>query len=203
VHHSTFKPNLSMPFLDPAFMSDFVAIYGPEQVGDLDVGHTCITVPIAPSYVLAGSNATFGVLYVSEEDEGATANEIFYACADVSFVETSAFTAAIPCFNATESDPTVEADGSVSVSSLDNPHGTEDETSDKGLEGDQIAGIVVGTVLGIALFAFSAVLIFRRKRRVRQTRSQFEDKASDTTLTPTSSYLSGKEMDGKEVMNVV
>ncbi|CRK30475.1 hypothetical protein HYQ45_011439 [Verticillium longisporum] len=162
---------------NPTSASDFETFYGPDQVGALDLGHTCITVPDHPASVTAGSNATYRILYVANFEENEADRTTHYACADVEFVEFAAFDEEIPCFNSTISDPEVKEDGSVSVTTTDEngktPHTVEDFTAseDKGLSGlagGEIAGVVVGVVAGLGLLAALAFFLVRRKNQKKQ-----------------------------------
>ncbi|GKT95770.1 GPI-anchored protein (WSC2) [Colletotrichum tofieldiae] len=155
---------------DPKSVSDFETFLGPSEVGSLDLGHTCVTVPSAPEGTVAGANATYRMLYVSNfEDE--SKRETFYACADVTFVDV--FTNSIPCFNATVSDPDVDVDETVNVTTTDSggktPHTAADFTAENsengssGLSGGAIAGAAVGAIAGVSLLGLAAFFLWRRK----------------------------------------
>ncbi|KAM0284871.1 hypothetical protein ACHAQH_001792 [Verticillium albo-atrum] len=161
---------------NPTSADDFETFYGPNEIGSLDLGHTCITVPDHPASVTAGSNATYRILYVANFEENEADRTTHYACADVEFVELAAFDTEIPCFNTTLSDPEVKEDDSVSVTTTDkngnSPHTVEDFTSDNkgssGLAGGEIAGVVVGVVVGLGLLAALAFFIVRRKNQKKE-----------------------------------
>lgn len=148
---------------DPQSISDFEIFYGPQQVGDLGLGHTCISAPNPPQNVTAGSNATFMFFYF-EEDGG---DEAFYACTDITYVEAAAFTESIPCFNATREEPDVQTDSAVSVTTTapdgSDPHLEDD--GDDGLSVGAIAGAVVGSVLGALAIAALAFFLLRRNKK--------------------------------------
>lgn len=164
--------------------SDFEEVSGPGHVGDLDPGHSCLTVPNPPSDVTEGSNATFRLWYEASPEEEGRRTEDYYACADVTFVAASDFTESIPCFNATEEDPSVSVDPDVDVtltssgsesSSSDDLSASEvashiadaselDNSGSNGLSKGGIAGVVVGSVVGAGLI-IAAALFFIRYRR--------------------------------------
>ncbi|KAI3536159.1 WSC2 [Colletotrichum abscissum] len=161
---------------------------GPSEVGSLDLGHTCVTVPSAPSGTAAGSNATYRMLYVSNFDQDESKRETYYACADVTFVEV--FAASIPCFNATVSDPDVDVDTTVNVTTTDSggntPHTGESKSS--GLSKGAIAGAAVGSIAGVSLLALAGFFFWRKKAAKKeavtepmQQRWDAEKAVSDTS----------------------
>ncbi|KAF6806379.1 hypothetical protein CSOJ01_08874 [Colletotrichum sojae] len=187
---------------DPKSASDFETFLGPSEVGSLDLGHTCVTVPQAPSGVAAGSNATYRMLYVSNFDQDESKRETFYACTDVTFVDV--FAASIPCFNATVSDPDVDVDETVSVTTTDaggnTPHTAADfaansksEKSSGGLGTGAIAGAVVGSIAGVSLIGLVAFFLWRRNNAKKaavtepmQQRWDAEKAVSETSSTHTT-----------------
>jgi hypothetical protein len=74
----------------------------------------CYALPESPRAVTDGSNATIQLKYTS--DFGTDRNQTFYACADITYVDSAAFTTQIPCFNVTSEEfvPAKES-GGVSV----------------------------------------------------------------------------------------
>lgn len=177
-------------------MDDFETFYGPNEVGSLDLGHTCVNVPDAPSNIRPGMNATFSLLYVANFEEDAADRTTHYACADVSFVEFSAFDDAIPCFNATTADPEVKIDDDVEVITTDAhgnvPHTSSDFTtsSSSGVSKGVIAGAVVGSVAGVSMIAALGVWLFRRNRKRNQVNEPMRqvdaEKAHSDTLSTRS-----------------
>ncbi|KAF6834461.1 hypothetical protein CPLU01_04926 [Colletotrichum plurivorum] len=182
--------------------SDFETFLGPSEVGSLDLGHTCVTVPRAPSGVAAGSNATYRMLYVSNFDQDESKRETFYACTDVTFVDV--FTTSIPCFNTTVSDPDVDVDETVSVTTTDaggnTPHTAADfaansksDESSGGLSTGGIAGAVVGSIAGVSLIGLVAFFLWRRNNAKKaavtepmQQRWDAEKAVSETSSTHTT-----------------
>ncbi|TQN67363.1 putative inactive receptor kinase [Colletotrichum shisoi] len=165
---------------DPKSVSDFETFLGHSEVGSLDLGHTCITVPQAPEGTAAGANATYRMLYVSNFEEDESKRETFYACADVTFVDV--FAASIPCFNATVSDPEVSVDGTVDVTTTDaggkTPHTAADFTASKSdsssssLSGGAIAGAAVGSIAGVSILGLAAFFLWRRKNNKRNAATE-------------------------------
>ncbi|KAK1517472.1 WSC2 [Colletotrichum paranaense] len=180
---------------DPKSASDFETFLGPSEVGSLDLGHTCVTVPSAPSGTAAGSNATYRMLYVSNFDQDESKRETYYACADVTFVEV--FAASIPCFNATVSDPDVDVDTTVNVTTTDSggntPHTAADftatgESKSSGLSKGAIAGAAVGSIAGVSLLVLAGFFFWRKKAAKKeavtepmQQRWDAEKAVSDTS----------------------
>ncbi|KKA29997.1 hypothetical protein TD95_003829 [Thielaviopsis punctulata] len=156
---------------DPTSLDDFDIFTDPSELADLDPGHTCVTVPDAPSNITAGSNATFTLFYMLPDS-----GEVYYACADIEYVETSAFTTAIPCFNATTEDPDVQVDSDVNSSVADSAaaddYHSESDLEAWGADGDKSsglspgakAGVAVGAVAGAAVLAVVGVLMWRRRK---------------------------------------
>ncbi|ROT42032.1 hypothetical protein SODALDRAFT_326193 [Sodiomyces alkalinus F11] len=182
---------------DPKTMDDFETFYGPNEVGSLDLGHTCINAPDAPSNIRPGMNATFGLLYVANFEENPAYRTIHYACADVTFVEFSAFDEAIPCFNATTANPEISIDEDVEVTTTDRhgnvPHTVSDLTSKSssvGLSTATIAGAVVGSVAGLSVIAAVAFWLFRRNKKRSQLNEPMRqvdaEKANNDTLSTRS-----------------
>jgi hypothetical protein len=175
--------------IDPKSNNDFKVITSPEQFREMELGHTCVPVGDIPDYVKSGDFATFQIKYIADFDK--PENQTFYACADVKFVEEKAFTISIPCFNATEPDADDEAgpgfDFHSSVSSTAAPTSTATGSSNSGSDSSKdgssssgggglskgaIAGIVVGSVAGVAIILLAAIFLYRRRlqknRVVRQ-----------------------------------
>lgn len=183
-------------------MDDFETFFGPHEVGTLDLGHTCITVPDAPSNIRAGDNATFSILYVANFEDNEADRETHYACTDVTFVEVDSFDTAIPCFNATLESPEPDVDDDVLTTLTDgegnSPHTASDFTNDDdsssgGLSGGAIAGAVVGAVAGAALLAGVAFWLIRRNSQKKaaaesdkQMRQVDAEKAHSDTLSTRS-----------------
>ncbi|GKT46880.1 uncharacterized protein ColSpa_07061 [Colletotrichum spaethianum] len=175
---STNGPGIRTEFpLDPKSASDFETFLGPSEVGSLDLGHTCVTVPNAPEGTAAGANATYRMLYVSNFEDDESKRKTFYACADVAFVDV--FTNSIPCFNATVSDPEVDVDKTVNVTTTDSggntPHtaadfmATDSDNGSLGLSGGAVAGVVIGSIAGASLLGLAAFFLWRRKNASKNT----------------------------------
>ena len=95
-------------------------------------------------------------------------NQTFYACADITYVDTAPEAAKLYCFNATRPS----ADDPASTS-----HPASGSTSDaagsssgsKGLSAGGIAGAVVGSVVGALLIAGAGLWFYRRRQRDERT----------------------------------
>ncbi|GAB7360840.1 hypothetical protein MBLNU230_g0826t1 [Neophaeotheca triangularis] len=168
---------------DPQDWDDFESLETPTSIGSLDLGHTCIPIDSpSSSQASAGDNATFSMFWLDADD-----GEMHYACADVTFVELSAFDESIPCFNATVSEPEVQVDEDVDVTTTgedgEAPHDASDfqesssgsssssssdddtsSSSSSGISDGAIAGAVVGSVAGLALIATAVFFLFRRSK---------------------------------------
>ena len=147
-----------------------------------DIGHTCIWTPDPPANVSAGSNATFQVFYLGEDNS----QEVYYACTDITYVDAITFHEDIPCFNATRSEPgTPSVDQAVNVTTT-LPNGTDphpDLDSKDGLSGPEVAGVVIGPLLAVGLLVGFVFFLWRRKKQSRVTSIQQAEKAgSDVTL---------------------
>ncbi|KAK1621758.1 hypothetical protein BDP81DRAFT_511294 [Colletotrichum phormii] len=179
---------------NPKSVSDFETFLGPSEVGSLDLGHTCVTVPSAPDGTAAGANATYRMLYVSNFESDESKRETYYGCADVTFVEV--FAASIPCFNATVSDPDVDVDITVNVTTTDSggntPHTAADFTAadskSSRLSKGAIAGAAVGSIAGLSLIALAGFFFWRKKAAKKeavtepmQQRWDAEKAVSDTS----------------------
>lgn len=199
-------------FVDPS-ESDFNEVPGPGQVGDLDSGHSCLSIPSPPSQVAEGSNATFQIRYEGSPEEENGRTEDYYACADVTFVAIDDFTESIPCFNATEEDPSLSVDPNVNVtltssgsesSSSDDLSASEiashiEDASDvdngggSGLSKGGIAGVVIGSIAGAGLIIASIILLIRYRRANSEARrakqaavSKFDIELAPSTPSATS-----------------
>ncbi|GIC92894.1 uncharacterized protein Aud_009370 [Aspergillus udagawae] len=86
------------------------------RIPAIEVGHECYPVPNVPAGVQAGSNATFQIMYRSDE-HGTTEDETFYACPDFTYAPTSRFTDQVPSFNVAKftAVPTAASAGSIAT----------------------------------------------------------------------------------------
>ncbi|KAL3423546.1 hypothetical protein PVAG01_05293 [Phlyctema vagabunda] len=96
---------------NPTSQSDFDDVV--RGVPEVEPGHQCYKLPTLPIDIVAGTNATIQLEYVSLEGN---ANDTFYACADITFVESRTFTTVTPCFNVT-SDEFEDVSSSTAASS--------------------------------------------------------------------------------------
>ncbi|CAG8981918.1 hypothetical protein HYALB_00009174 [Hymenoscyphus albidus] len=120
-------------------------------VEEVDPGHQCYRVPSTPMNITSGQNATIQLEYWSSYQEGS--RQSFYACADVTLVDASAFVGSIPCFNVTSTDfePPVSA------------------TKEHGLSTRAKAGIAVGSIVGgLGLLGAIAFVLFRKRSKAKR-----------------------------------
>ncbi|CAH0052411.1 unnamed protein product [Clonostachys solani] len=190
---------------DPKSNSDFTTLISPSKFKEMELGHTCVDVTDPPNSVTSGDYATLQMIYVSEFDHNE--NETFYACADIKFVEASAFKTTIPCFNATEDDDgnttnewtyhhtstsasSAASSTSTSSSSQNSADGSNDGSSSgggSGLSKGGIAGAVVGSVVGACLILAAALFLYRRsaqKNRVIRQQKFEQGLGKDSASTP-------------------
>ncbi|KAF1920200.1 hypothetical protein BDU57DRAFT_464396 [Ampelomyces quisqualis] len=153
---------------NPTSQSDFS-----EQVvantTDIDPGHQCYKLD-ALENVSAGQNATIQLEYWAEfEGENDGKNQSFFACADITLVETRDFTIQVPCFNVTSEDfnaPTPSSSpGLVASPSSASSTGGQSGGGSSGLSTGAKAGIAVGAIVGgMALFGAIGFFFWRRGR---------------------------------------
>lgn len=122
------------------------------------MGHTCVNVADAPASVQPGANATFQIKYIADFDK--PENQTFYACADITYVSAIANmgSGANMCFNATE--PGTDKNKPTKTAAPDSK-----SSQSSGLSGGAIAGIVIGSLAGVALLGAGAFVVYRRKQR--------------------------------------
>ncbi|KAM0233371.1 hypothetical protein ACHAPO_007065 [Fusarium lateritium] len=186
--------------MNPSSNDDFDTLIQEKSIADLNPGHSCVKVPDAPSSVSAGDNATLQIIYRADWD--APHNQTFYACADITFVSKADFDFAIPCFNVTELGDDDKAAGATADPSptATHLHTSDDDSSDekeqasgaKKLSGGAIAGIVVGSVAGVALIAGAALFMWRRKEQAKRNSriARMEDNARKHQLATDGSQPS-------------
>jgi hypothetical protein len=174
--------NPSLTLLDPSNDTEFQVIVPSSRIQALSYSHVCLDLPSLVPDATAGTNATLQLRYVAEyidSDHGhhrrhLPVNETFYSCADVTLVTAEAFAFDIPCFNVTGSydeEDTEEEPGH--SHDEDEDHDAEEGHDDEdnggsGLGKGDIAGIVVGSVVGAAVLATVAWYLWRRDRREKQ-----------------------------------
>ena len=173
---------------DPESNDDFETLIDVLAFRDLELGHTCITVEDSHSSLSPGENATLQIKYISEFDT--PRNQTFYACADIYYVEHLPYDMDARCFNATmpgDSDDSDSSHGPEKSGSSDKDGSEEDDDDSdsddddsdsgsgggRGLSGGAIAGIVVGSLAGLAALAAGALLFYRkRQQRLRAERQR-------------------------------
>ncbi|KID94855.1 cytokine inducing-glycoprotein, partial [Metarhizium majus ARSEF 297] len=157
---------------DPQTNTDFSVLLETIDISDLNPGHTCVSVPDAPSRVTAGTNATLQIIYKADWD--APHNQTFYACADITYVNQADFKLRIPCFNATEpgeDDKKFAAEKDKPAGDSKAPTTATSGGSGSGLKGGALAGVIVGSILGACLIAAAGLFLYRRReQKLRQLR---------------------------------
>ncbi|OSS54179.1 hypothetical protein B5807_01497 [Epicoccum nigrum] len=126
------------------------------NITEVAPGHQCYSIDRHEA-ISAGTNATIQLEYWSQfEGENNGNNESFFACADITFVETNDFSVKVPCFNVTSNNfniPTLDASASGSPPSQTSSSANQSASFDQppgggGLSTSAKAGIAVGAVLG-------------------------------------------------------
>ncbi|KAI8948052.1 hypothetical protein F4801DRAFT_558484 [Xylaria longipes] len=154
------------------------------SVPEVESGHQCYKVADLPANIVAGSNATIQLEYWSNIDnELGGRNQSFFACADITFVETADFTAQVPCFNVTTSDfNPPESSSTATADSPDNTGAadTSGSGSSGGLTTGATAGIAVGVVVAsLLIIGVVAFVVFRRRGKQPTDRENSSSRAKD------------------------
>ncbi|KAK4192887.1 hypothetical protein QBC35DRAFT_446716 [Podospora australis] len=173
---------------DPKSNEDFTPLSLP-AIPSLYMSHVCLSLPEGVAAAAAGRNATLQLKYLASyhgdehshsHKRHAATNETFYACADITFVETQEFTASIPCFNATAEDhgswKGEHGHGEEGHDHNSDSEGEEDDDgssngnggSGSGLSKEAIAGVVIASVVGAAAIATLVWFFWRRDRREKR-----------------------------------
>ncbi|KHN95662.1 uncharacterized protein MAM_06503 [Metarhizium album ARSEF 1941] len=167
---------------NPQKNTDFEVLVETADISDLDPGHTCARLPDAPSHVAAGTNATLQIIYRADWD--APHNQTFYACADITYVESIDFNGVLGCFNATE--PGEDNDnyaGNINKGAGQPGKSAGTGGGGPGLKGGALAGAVIGAILGATCVAAAGLFLYRRneqkKRQLRLARMEENAKNSD------------------------
>ncbi|ORY55477.1 uncharacterized protein BCR38DRAFT_380210 [Pseudomassariella vexata] len=143
------------------------------NVSEIEPGHQCYKVADIPDNVSAGTNATIQLEYWSSyESELSGRNQSFFACADITFVEASAFTVQVPCFNVTADEFTLTASSTSAVASAtgESTAGTTESKSTSSGDGLSIgakAGIAVGVIVASLGIVAAVAFVMLRKRKSR------------------------------------
>ncbi|RYO96149.1 hypothetical protein DL766_001928 [Monosporascus sp. MC13-8B] len=141
---------------NPTAQSDFT-----QQVVDnvtaIEPGHQCYKVADIPNTVEPGTNATIQLEYWSSMgDELGGRNQSFYACADITFVETKDFDVQVPCFNVKASEFNLPKDDEDKDSASAEPSATGEVNAES--SGDFASGLTSGAKAGIAVGVIVASL---------------------------------------------
>ncbi|KAK0652442.1 hypothetical protein B0T16DRAFT_101754 [Cercophora newfieldiana] len=186
---------ISVSFMnDPRSQADFNTLRQ-LPITEVDPGHSCIPVPDPPTGTAPGTNATLQLRYTADFDR--PENQTFYACADITYVSAAEVDFDdIPCFNATS--PTDVPAPTATGIPTNSPGHDEDgpplstgtpSSGGNSLSKGAIAGIVIGSLVGVALIFGLGLLFYRerqRKNRLIQQRDSgrgvpwVEDPAKDS-----------------------
>ncbi|KAJ8108042.1 hypothetical protein OPT61_g8447 [Boeremia exigua] len=139
------------------------------NITDVDPGHQCYSIDRLEG-ITPGTNATIQLEYWAEfEGENNGNNQSFFACADITFVETIDFSIKVPCFNVTSDDfnaPTPSSSGSTPSNtglSASQSDSADQSSGGGGLSTGAKAGIAVGAVIG-GLIILGAIGFFLWRR---------------------------------------
>ncbi|KAF2683347.1 hypothetical protein K458DRAFT_368573 [Lentithecium fluviatile CBS 122367] len=163
-----------------------------DNITDVDPGHQCYKFD-ALENIVAGTNATIQLEYWAEyEGENNGNNQSFFACADITFVETTKFTAQVPCFNVTSEEfdaptPTPSTAGVPSPTGLTSQEpSAESAASYAGLSTGAKVGIAMGSVIGgLALIGVVAFFVWRRgKTAGLKGKEEYELRAKNLNASP-------------------
>ncbi|KAH7330520.1 hypothetical protein BKA65DRAFT_480657 [Rhexocercosporidium sp. MPI-PUGE-AT-0058] len=154
---------------NPTSQTEFQDTQG--NVTEMEPGHQCYPIKTDAEKVTPGSNATIQIEYMGN-DSGT--DETFFACADITFVESATFDATeVMCFNVGESEfipagtsgtTSSTTPGSTGTVASSEPTVAVEEESNSGLSTGAKAGIAVGAIVGAALMVGIAFFALRRKR---------------------------------------
>ncbi|RYP50212.1 hypothetical protein DL768_004233 [Monosporascus sp. mg162] len=157
---------------NPTAQSDFTQQVV-ENITAIEAGHQCYKVADIPDTVEPGTNATIRLEYWSSmDDELGGRNQSFYACADITFVETEDFDIQVPCFNVKASEfnlPKDDDGGEDSATSQPsaageaNGEGSGDFGS--GLTSGAKAGVAVGVIVASLAIVGAVAFVVLRKRK--------------------------------------
>ncbi|KAK4464788.1 hypothetical protein QBC42DRAFT_317617 [Cladorrhinum samala] len=167
---------------DPKTQAEFSSALNIAPIPELDPGHTCFTIPDPPFTITPGTNATLQLKYTADFDR--PENQTFYACADITYVLQDTWQALhgdkIPCFNASDSENNVPAPTATGIPTNLPGHGDDGPPLSTGtgipvqvggtaggnkLSKGAIAGIVLGSCLGLSLVVGLGLLFYRERQR--------------------------------------
>ncbi|CAI4214450.1 unnamed protein product [Parascedosporium putredinis] len=125
------------------------------NINSIEAGHQCYLVNNLPTNAAAGTNATIQLKYWADPEDDGT-QEVYYACADITFVELESF----------DTNPLASTDSSSSDKSNSDSSSDNTSSSSGGLSTGAKAGIAVGVVVAsLAVVGAVAFLVFRRNKK--------------------------------------
>ncbi|RFU81244.1 wsc2 glucoamylase iii alpha-1,4-glucan-glucosidase [Trichoderma arundinaceum] len=174
---------LSVSFLlDPRSVADFTPFMKTEPLRKLGVGITCIDVPNPPSWVGVGDKATLQLRVSSDFDSPVT--QVYFACADITFVDPSDILFPQPCVNLTAEEPdSTSRPTTTAKKPKGKPTKEPKPTGDgwppgkrPGLSKAAIAGIGISGVIPLTgiVVGFCFIRNKRKERRIAAEREQEE-----------------------------
>ncbi|RDW85240.1 hypothetical protein BP6252_02830 [Coleophoma cylindrospora] len=156
------------------------------KTASVSAGHQCYTLPDSAATITAGTNATIQLEYTAQYN--GSAYEIFYSCADITFVNPSDFTTDVACFNATVTGPSSNPiESSAATSSTAST--TAGSKSRSGLSVGSEAGIAVGSIVG-GLAVLGCLAFFFLRRRAAAQVQRDDERAIASDLKPKASMTS-------------
>ncbi|KAK4167970.1 hypothetical protein QBC43DRAFT_366997 [Cladorrhinum sp. PSN259] len=184
----SYNAQISISFSqDPKLPSDFSSSLNVSPIPEIDPGHTCYTIPDPPFTITPGTNATLQLKYTADFDR--PENQTFYACADITYILPEEWETllgdTIPCFNASDAVNDVPAPTETGIPTTLPGHGDDgpplstgtgvpstgsggevvNSGGKGGLSKGAVAGIVVGSLVGVGVILGLAFLFYRERER--------------------------------------
>ena len=146
---------------EPHSNADFIDLVPYSNFPSLAAGYECYSVPDPLSGATTGTNATLQLAYLSENTNGET--DTFYTCADITYIELSAFTEEVSCYNSTAGSGVTQSASGVAPTPAASGSTTSSGSHHSRLSGGAIAGIVVGVLVAAGIVVSAVLLMIRRR----------------------------------------